>query len=45
MDRILDWIDSFREWSLNIFDQFPLGERLQDIADVVVDWLVINASS
>lgn len=45
MDQFLEWVDTFNQWSLKIFPQFPLGEMLQDVADVVVDWLVINASS
>lgn len=45
MDQFLEWVDTFNQWTLKIFPQFPLGEMLQDVADVVVDWLVINASS
>ncbi len=44
MERILTLIDTFRIWCLGLFDQFPLGEKLQDISDIAVDWLVINAT-
>jgi len=44
MGAFWEFIDQFREWSLGIFAAFPLGEWLQDVTDVAVDWLVINAS-
>jgi len=44
MQAFWDFIDLFREWSLGIFAAIPLGEWLQDVTDVAVDWLVINAS-
>lgn len=44
MDRIFELIETFRLWCLGIFEQFPLGEKLQDVSDVIVDWMVINAT-
>lgn len=44
MNAFLEFIERFREWSLGIFAAFPLGEWLQDVTDVAVDWLVINVS-
>ena len=44
MDQILETFDTFRQWCLTIFEQFPLGEWLQDVSDIAVDWLVVNAT-
>ncbi len=43
MNELLDLIDRFRRWCLELFAALPLGEWLQDISDLIVDWLVINA--
>ena len=40
MNELLDLIDRFRLWCLEIFAALPLGEWLQDISDLVVDWLI-----